>query len=430
MSCDHYDFEGAAVLIPMVSSSGHGRASLKRLHYQEGKFAVGNILCAAFPRDRDTISARFLYEYLTAFKDELLVSQMVGTANVSLTLDKIGQVPIPIISPEALARLNQLMALCDQLETAQKEREARRDGLRAASLQRLTPSDGDGMSSPDDIRFFLDQSPRLITEPEHVVAVRQAILELAVRGRLVPQDPTDEPAAELLGRLRSRRGIAAARAAAKTSRPFDLPLGWTWCGFADLGTFGRGKSKHRPRNDPSLYIGGTYPFIQTGDVARSGGTIRTFTSRYNDVGLAQSAMWPAGTLCITIAANIADSGILAFDACFPDSVVGLVVSEEFPDSRYFDYFLRTAKAELLAFAPSTAQKNINLSILNEVVIPLPPLRELRRIVAKSDQMMAVCDDLERALATQQDQRIRLLEALLHEALEGAGVPESVQARAG
>src|SRR5207248_11617213 len=117
-------------------------------------------------------------------------------------------------------------------------------------------------------------------------------------------------------------------------------------------------------------------------VARSNGVIKTYTSKYNDRGLAQSKKWPAGTLCITIAANIADSGILDFDACFPDSVVGFIPAEEFPNARYFEYFLRTAKADLLDFAPATAQKNINLEILNAVVIPLPPLAELNRIVAK------------------------------------------------
>jgi len=98
-TCDHYDFDGAATIVPMVSSTGHGHASLNRLHYQEGKFALGTILCAVFPIDEELISARFLFEYLTAFKDELLVSKMNGTANVTLTIGKIAEVPVPIIAP-------------------------------------------------------------------------------------------------------------------------------------------------------------------------------------------------------------------------------------------------------------------------------------------------------------------------------------------
>jgi type I restriction enzyme S subunit len=138
-------------------------------------------------------------------------------------------------------------------------------------------------------------------------------------------------------------------------------------------------------------------------------------------------MWPAGTLCITIAANIADSGVLTFDACFPDSVVGLIVSSEFTDCRYFEYFLRTAKADLHSFAPSTAQKNINLSILRDVMIPLPPLKELNRIVARVDELMAVCDQLEAALESAQWERGKLLEALLYDSLgEGGKVLASIE----
>jgi hypothetical protein len=90
----------------------------------------------------------------------------------------------------------------------------------------------------------------------------------------------------------------------------EAPLGWAMVSLPDLGEFGRGKSKHRPRDDPRLY-GGAYPFVQTGDVRRSGGLINEFSQTYGEFGLRQSWLWPAGTLCITIVANIAETGILA-----------------------------------------------------------------------------------------------------------------------
>ena len=201
--------------------------------------------------------------------------------------------------------------------------------------------------------------------------------------------------------------------------PFELPQGWAWARFPEVGVFARGKSKHRPRNDPTLYIDGTVPFVQTGDVARSGGVVATHSSVYNETGLRQSMLWPAGTMCITIAANIADSGILTFDACFPDSVVGLVAASDFENGRFFEYFVRTAKANLTEFAPATAQKNINLGILEMVLIPLPPLAEQHRIVAKVDALMALCDQLEASLTTTATTRSKLLDALLHEALDPA-----------
>ena len=277
-----------------------------------------------------------------------------------------------------------------------------------------------------DARFYFNHLPSLTTNREHIQQLRQTILNLAVRGKLVSQDPNDESAAELLKRIQAekvrllkegkrKRGVELAPID-DTQTPFALAPSWIWVRFPELGIFGRGKSKHRPRNDRTLFDGGTHLLVQTGDVARSKGIIETYTSKYNDIGLAQSMKWPKGTLCITIAANIADSGILSFDACFPDSVVGFIPAHEFPNAKYFEYFLRTAKADLLAFAPATAQKNINLEILNAVLIPLPPLAEQHRIIAKVDELMALCDRLETQLTTAQTESRRLLEAALHEAI--------------
>ena len=325
-----------------------------------------------------------------------------------------------------MAKVDELMALCDRLETAQAGRETTRDRLATASLARLNAPDPDPAVFQNHAGFALDNFIPLTTLPDQVKALRQTILNLAVRGKLVPQDPNDEPASELLKRIAADRLKLEKSGSIKKSKPlpkvdsldalFNLPEGWTWARFPEVGLFGRGKSKHRPCNDPILYTDGKYPFIQTGDVARSGGSIETHSNLYNDLGLSQSSMWPAGTLCITIAANIADSGILSFDACFPDSVVGLIAHDSFEDARFFDYFIRAAKANLQEFAPSTAQKNINLGILVELLIPLPPLAEQRRIVAKVDELMALCDRLEASLASGDDTRCHLLDALLHEAL--------------
>ena len=337
--------------------------------------------------------------------------------------------PLPPLAEQCriVAKVDELMGLCDRLEAARAERETARTRLAAASLARLNAPDPDQATFREHVAFVLNNLAPLTTRPEQVKALRQTILNLAVRGKLVEQDPGDEPAVELLKRIAADRSSLEKTVTIKKSKPlppadstnapFDLPTGWIWARLPEVGTFGRGKSKHRPRNDPILYENGKYPFIQTGDVARSGGTIKTYTNHYNDIGLTQSALWPAGTLCITIAANIADSGILTFDACFPDSVVGLIPHDSFGSARYFEYFIRTAKANLHEFAPSTAQKNINLGILTEMLVPLPPLAEQRRIVAKVDEMMAVCDRLEGSLAMGDETRGRLVGALLHEALE-------------
>ena len=236
-SCDHFDFDAAAAIVPLVSSTGHGKASLHRLHYQEGKFALGGILAAIFPHAPELVSARFLFEYLTAFKEELLVSKMIGTANVSLSVGKIADVPVPLLDQSVQQRVDELMALCDRLEAARNERESRRDRLVAASMHRLgQPADDEAFRA--DARFTFNHLPRLTTRPEHVKQLRQTILNLAVRGRLVPQDPNDEPASEVLRRIAIERAqLENAGAMRKPKRAsaieqgepsFDAPRGWVW----------------------------------------------------------------------------------------------------------------------------------------------------------------------------------------------------------
>lgn len=122
-NCDHYDFDVAAAIIPLVSSTGHGNASINRLHYQEGRFALGTILAAVIPDDPTLFSARFLFEYLSAFKDDLLVSRMTGTANVTLSAAGISTVPIPLVSPSVQKVVNDIMVSCDKLEVARSSRQ-------------------------------------------------------------------------------------------------------------------------------------------------------------------------------------------------------------------------------------------------------------------------------------------------------------------
>ena len=153
--------------------------------------------------------------------------------------------------------------------------------------------------------------------------------------------------------------------------PVTNSMGWKLVSFGDVGKLDRGKSKHRPRNDPIL-LGGEHPLIQTGDVANCGGYITEFKSTYSDIGLMQSKIWEAGTLCITIAANIAKTGILNFDACFPDSVVGFKSNEK-TNTHYVQHWLSFLQKILEETAPMAAQKNINLKILRELQIPLPPV---------------------------------------------------------
>lgn len=200
----------------------------------------------------------------------------------------------------------------------------------------------------------------------------------------------------------------------------DLPellAGWKWTTLSQIGFLDRGKSKHRPRNAPHLF-GGPYPFIQTGDVRHASTFVRSYEQTYSEAGLAQSRLWPAGTLCITIAANIAETALLGMDACFPDSVVGWLGASNRVSERYVELYLRTMQHSLEALAPATAQKNINLQTLHAVAVALPPLAEQHQIVAEVDRRLSVVDELEEQVDANLKRAARLRQAILKRAFEG------------
>lgn len=180
----------------------------------------------------------------------------------------------------------------------------------------------------------------------------------------------------------------------------------------------RGKSKHRPRNDKSLF-GGKYPFIQTGEIrATNGGTITKYKNTYSEKGLAQSKLWPKGTLCLTIAANIGETAFLGFDACFPDSVVGILPNQELLNSKYLNFYIQKIKEEMDSKASATAQKNINVRILDAIEIPIPTEKEQHQIVQEIESRLSVCDTVEKDIADSLEKAQALRQSILKKAFEG------------
>ena len=153
--------------------------------------------------------------------------------------------------------------------------------------------------------------------------------------------------------------------------PVTNPKGWEVKKLGEIGSLERGKSKHRPRNAPEL-LGGKYPLVQTGDISNAGLYIYDYSQTYSELGLQQSKIWDKGTLCVTIAANIARTSILGFDACFPDSIVAFIPNENV-ESMYVQIWFGFLQKIIEANAPESAQKNINLKILRDLDIPLPDI---------------------------------------------------------
>ena len=163
---------------------------------------------------------------------------------------------------------------------------------------------------------------------------------------------------------------------------------WELKSLDEIGFIGRGKSRHRPRNAEHLY-GGEYPFVQTGDIKAANFRINEYSQTYNEAGLAQSKLWKEGTLCITIAANIADTAILEIDACFPDSVIGFVPYEDKSDVRFVKYFFDIFQARMKSIAVGAAQDNLSLEKLLTFKIPTPSLPTQRKIAS----ILSAYDDL-------------------------------------
>ncbi|HDG0627823.1 TPA: restriction endonuclease subunit S [Serratia marcescens] len=242
------------------------------------------------------------------------------------------------------------------------------------------------LAQVDSTKARLEQIPQILKR------FRQAVLAAAVSGRLTKE-----------WREKNQDSSSSGE--------------WQQFALSELGVLSRGKSKHRPRNDPRLF-GDTYPFIQTGEVANSSGRIKAATKFYSEFGLSQSELFPQGTLCITIAANIADTAILDMDACFPDSIVGFIPKKNKSHVLFIKYLIDSNKENLEAYAPATAQKNINLKVLNDLRFPMPDIDEQHEIVRRVEQLFAYADTIEKQINRALARVNSLTQSILAKAFRG------------
>lgn len=385
-----------------------------------------------------------LYLYLSPVFRESFNAAMTGIIG-GVSIAKFLELPVPL-APIAeqhriVAKVDELMALCDQLEAAKSEREAQRDRLVAASLHRIgtAPAITDEVETEaknvirlrDAARFHLDHLPRLTTRPEHIKQLRQTILDLAVRGRIVPHDTNDEEPDALLSKIRLEQhrsiklGIMKSREHSiekeESGGLYQIPDEWCWARLADLITFG-------PQN-------GISPKEVKDDRAPKALTLTATTSGifnaeyYKHVELSQrdcESYWLYPGDVLFQRGNTREYvGMAAiFDGpakeyIFPDLMIRVRFSNSI-DNRFAhmvmvspplrEYFSSNATGA------STTMPKINQSVLLNAPFPLPPLSEQSRIVAKVGELMALCDQLEAQLAATQTDSRRLLEAVLHEAL--------------
>jgi type I restriction enzyme S subunit len=179
--------------------------------------------------------------------------------------------------------------------------------------------------------------------------------------------------------------------------------GWKPLRLDELGSVSRGRSRHRPRNDPALY-GGPYPFVQTADVSGCDVYITSYSQTYSEAGLEQSRMWEPGTLCIVNAGeNTGETGILTFQACFPDSIIAFVPDRKKCDVAFVNYSLRLMKASLRTVTKGATQDNLSMDKLLSFPLSVPPVEVQRRIGG----VLTAYDDL----VENNTKRIKILEEM-------------------
>ncbi|NUB11894.1 restriction endonuclease subunit S [Azospirillum brasilense] len=357
------------------------------------------------------------------------MNQNTGVPTLGKATTERLPVPLPPLAEQRriVAKVDELMALCDRMEEVRQEREATRNRLTAATLARLNAPDPETFH--DDALFALDALPALATSPDQIKQLRQTILNLAVRGKLVPQDPSDEPASELLKRLsrlekparyekRSRELIVGECGLSVNDPKTALPRGWLWKPLVEIA---RLESGHTPSRNRPDWWNGKIPWMGLVDARlHNGRTIYDTIQHTNEEGIANSAarILPSGTVCFSRTASVGYVVIMGRPMATSQDFVNWVPTEAITSS-FLQLVMIAERPAIGRFSKGAVHQTIYYPAWLAMHIALPPVAEQRRIVAKVDELMALCDQLEESLIKGEDTRSRLLDALLAEALAPA-----------
>ena len=342
--------------------------------------------------------------------------------------------PLPPLAEQhrIVAKVDELMALCDWLEAMRTEREATRDRLTAASLARLNAPGPDTFQ--EDARFALDTLAALTTRPDQIKALRQTILNLAVRGLLVPQDSNDQPASELLKRIAKEKAKTSGRnrvlpVIEEGEKPFIAPLGWLWSRMGDVFSIRTGFAfKSSTYADKGTLVFRVTNFDRDGCFDLSDSVY--FPTENIDAKLASFLLHPGEIIMVMVGGTIGKTTIV------DETILPALLNQNMWRIRSFggemlnryEYLLVKSINQTIQGLTQSTHGHFAMSDYELRVIGLPPLAEQHRIVAKVDELRALCDRLEAGLATGEDTRRRLLDSLLAAALapEESLVPQQPQ----
>lgn len=397
---NEYQFDDEAVIIPLVSGTGHGHASIKRLHFQSGKFALGSILCAVIPKDKSILNAEYLYRFLNLNKERELVDRMKGMANVTLPIKEIAKIEIPLPSLE------------EQIEFVEKY----------ALLE----------TESENISFELEHQLDLIKQ------LRQAFLREAMQGSLTPtfsREEGIETGHDLLAKIKAEKAQLIAEKKLKKEKelppittveiPFEIPEHWAWCRLGEIcNTITKGSS---PNWQGVQYVDSPEKgilFITSKNVEsfKIDLTKATYVEeKFNEIE-PRSILKKGDLLTNIVGASIGRTALYELDeiANINQAVCILRIEHNLINKQFLLNLMNSNFViELMLrmqFAPGRA--NLSMGNVANFTIPLPPLQEQEQIVAKLEELMAFCDGLEQSIKESQGYNEKLLQQVLREALQG------------
>ena len=379
---NEYQFDAKAVIIPLVSSTGHGHASMKRVKYYEGKFALGNILCAVIPKDENFVLAKYLHIYLHWNREELLVSQMKGMANVSLPMNRIADVMVTVPSIEK------------QKEIVSLEKEL---AIRDIEL----------------LRLYEEQ----LTQIENL---NQAILQEAVQGQLVEQNINDEPASKLLKRIKiekeklskSKKSLPSVK---PEETPFEIPNSWEWCRLGEIVQHNSGKTLDKGRNRGNLK-----PYITTSNLYWGYFNLKELRCMPIEEADLERCTAIEGDLLICEGGEAGRSAIWTeeYPICIQNHIHRVRPYVNI-NAYYIYYYMRKIffSGEISLYRKGMGIHNLSGKALSSIIIPVPPLSEQQRIVEKIEKQFAKTKLLKEHIIANQQATEDLLKALLVQVFE-------------